>query len=128
MIRLLAVLYLAAAIFAFGGCRRRPAAHIVCLIDISRSIDPQSVRGAFTAADRFVDRMGRGDELDLVPITGDARNELGGHVLHLRAPAERQPFDSDLTAFRADSHKRRSGRWRIGRSQAQRARPISWER
>ena len=98
-------LCLAAALLGFGGCHDQPVARTICLIDISRSIDPGSVRDAFAAANRFVDRMTRGDELDLVPITGDARNELQGHVLRLRAPTKRQPFDSDLAAFRADSHK-----------------------
>jgi len=105
MIRPITILCLASALLCFVGCYRQPAARTICLIDISRSIEPQSVRDAFAAADRFVDRMGRGDELDLVPITGDARNELQGHVLRLRAPTDRQSFDSDMTAFRADSHE-----------------------
>lgn len=99
------LVYLAAALLGLGGCHRQPAVHTICLMDISRSIDRQSIRAEFAAADRLVDRMGRGDELDLIPITGNARNELEGHVLHLLAPTERQSFDSDLTAFRADSHK-----------------------
>lgn len=103
------LLYLTAALLGFGGCHRQPGVHTICLMDISRSIERQSIRDEFAAADRFVDRMSRGDELDLVPITGDARNELQGHVLHLRAPTERQSFDTDLTAFRADSHKQIAG-------------------
>jgi hypothetical protein len=53
-----------------------------------------------------ISRMGRGDRLILIPITGDAQNDAGGGILCLVAPTEREAYDNDLRRFQADAKKR----------------------
>jgi hypothetical protein len=63
----------------------------------------------FKAVDDLVDQMKRGDQLTLIPITGDAMSETPGHVLHFAAPTEREPYDHDLTVFRQRAHEQING-------------------
>jgi hypothetical protein len=39
--------------------------------------------------------MQRGDQLVLIPITGDAANDSGGRVLRLSGPTERETYDAE---------------------------------
>jgi hypothetical protein len=77
----------------------------VCLLDISKSIKRESVVAEFNAMDSLVDRLKRGDALTLVPITSSAMADTPGRIVHLAAPAERQPYDHDLIVFRDEAHK-----------------------
>jgi len=70
------------------------------LPDISLSIYPEEVDREFEEMRRLADSMHRGDELIIIPITGNARNDTPGHILRLVAPQSRAPFDSDMVAFR----------------------------
>jgi hypothetical protein len=75
------------------------------VIDTSMSITPRAERAAQRAVGDQISRMGRGDRLILIPITGDAQNDAGGRVLRLTAPTEREPYDSDLRRFQSEAQK-----------------------
>jgi len=105
MNRLIACACLFALLISMGGCKHEQATSTICLLDVSKSIDPNSIRDEFAAMDRLVDRMHRGDRLILIPITGNARNDVQGHIVRLVAPDRRAAFDSDLTAFRKQAHE-----------------------
>jgi hypothetical protein len=84
------------------GCHRdqpKPT-RTVALLDISLSIYPEEVDREFSEMRKLADNIHRGDELILIPIMGNARNDTPGHILRLVAPKSRTPFDSDMRAFR----------------------------
>jgi len=88
-----------------NGCRNQllPSRY-VCLLDISASIYPEAVRDEFAAMDELADRLHRGDQLIIIPITGNARTDVQGHIVRLTAPSQREAYDSDLTAYRQQAH------------------------
>jgi len=84
------------------GCRRsvpRPR-HIVVLIDVSASIEPDAMRNAFKAVDELLGGLRRGERLSIIPITGDALNDAPGRILRFEVPSNRAPYDTDLERFR----------------------------
>jgi len=78
--------------------------HTIALLDISGSIYPEEVDREFSEMQKLAYNMHRGDELTLIPITGNAHNDTPGHILRLLAPQSRAPFDSDLVAFQKDAY------------------------
>lgn len=76
------------------------------VLDTSLSITPRAEHAAENAILDQISRMGRGDRLILIPITGDAQNDAGGRVLRLVAPTEREAYDNDLRRFQTDAKKR----------------------
>lgn len=97
-------LFLIPLLFLTACTHRAPTATVV-LIDTSLSINPQAEQSAFGAIKGQVARLGRGDTLILIPITGNAANDAGGRILRLQAPTTRQPYDADLRRFRDDAEK-----------------------
>jgi len=72
----------------------------VALLDISASIYPEEVDREFEEMRKHASNMHRGDELILIPIMSNARNDTPGHIVQFVAPQSRASFDSDLVAFR----------------------------
>jgi hypothetical protein len=99
------LLLIAALLPNLAGCRHQPSAYTVCLLDVSRSITPDGLKLEFKSVDLMADRLERGDELTVIPITGNAMNDTSGHVLRFAAPTERQPYDQDLVVFRQKAHE-----------------------
>jgi len=87
------------------GCSRPIPQVTVDVLDTSLSITPRAEHAAETAIFDQISRLGRGDRLILIPITGDAQNDAGGRILRLVAPSERQAYDNDLRRFQEDAKK-----------------------
>jgi hypothetical protein len=94
-----------ALLLLFTACAHRVPVVTVEVIDTSMSITPRAERTVQRAVRDQISHMGRGDRLILIPITGDAQNDAGGRVLHLTAPTEREPYDSDLRRFQSEAQK-----------------------
>jgi hypothetical protein len=92
-------------VMLFAGCSRRVPVTTVEVIDTSMSITLRAERTAQSAVGNQISRMGRGDRLILIPITGDAQNDAGGRVLRLTAPTERESYDMDLRRFQSEAQK-----------------------
>jgi len=75
------------------------------VLDTSLSITPRAEHAAETAMLDQISRLGRGDRLILIPITGDAQNDAGGRILRLVTPNEREAYDNDLRRFHVDAQK-----------------------
>lgn len=88
-----------------ASCRHPAPTATVELIDTSLSISPGAEQSALHAVRGQISRLGRGDTLILIPITGDAENDAGGRILRLRAPTTREPYDADLRRFHDDAEK-----------------------
>ena len=100
-LRISALLLLAAV----TGCSHRVPTATVELIDTSLSITPHAEAAALNAVKGQISSLGRGDTLILIPITGDAENDTGGHILRIQAPTTREPYDADLRRFRENARK-----------------------
>jgi len=75
------------------------------LIDTSLSVTPRAERAVLDALQTLIAHMQRGDQVVLIPITGDAANDAGGRVLRLIAPTRRETYDSDLRRFQEQALK-----------------------
>jgi hypothetical protein len=83
------------------GCSRHPEPrHIVILVDVSGSIDRDSLMQAFKAIDDFIGHLQRGDRIVIIPILGDAQTEASGRIIRFDVPMNRQAYDGDLRGFR----------------------------
>jgi hypothetical protein len=91
--------------FASGCHNQLPPSRYIFLPDISASIYPESVEDEFGAMDRLVDHLHRGDQLVIIPIAGNARTDVQGHIVRLQVPEQRTAFDSDLGPFREEAHQ-----------------------
>jgi len=87
------------------ACSHKAPIVTVEVIDTSLSITPRAQHSAQSALRNQISRMGRGDRLILIPITGDAENDAGGRVLRLTAPTERESYDTDLRRFQSEAQK-----------------------
>jgi hypothetical protein len=94
-----------AALILLIGCAHPAHKVTIVALDTSLSITPRAERAAQNAVLDQISRLGRGDRLILIPITGDAQNDSGGRILHLVAPTERQAYDNDLRQFQVDAKK-----------------------
>jgi hypothetical protein len=92
-------------LFLLTGCSHRIPQTTVEIVDTSLSITPRAERAALDAVGNQISRMGRGDRLILIPITGDAQNDAGGRILRFSAPTERETYDTDLRRFQEQSKK-----------------------
>jgi hypothetical protein len=88
-----------------AGCSHRTPDITVEVIDTSLSITPRAERAALDAVQNQIGHMQRGDRLILIPITGDAQNDVGGRILRLSAPTQREAYDTDLRRFQAAAHQ-----------------------
>jgi len=87
------------------ACSHRVPTSTVLVIDTSLSITPRAEEAVENAAREAISRMGRGDRLVLIPVTGDAEDSAGGHILRLVAPTVREPYDMDLRRFQTEARK-----------------------
>lgn len=94
-----------AAALLVASCNHRVPNATVVVIDTSLSITPHAEQAALNAVGNQISRLGRGDSLVLIPITGDAENDAWGRILRLQAPTVREPYDADLRQFRKDAQK-----------------------
>jgi hypothetical protein len=94
-----------ATLFLLAGCSHRIPQGTVEVIDTSLSITPRAEKAALDAVHDQIGHMQRGDQLVLIPITGDAQNDAGGRVLRLSAPTERETYDTDLHRFQEQAGK-----------------------
>lgn len=87
------------------ACAHHAPVTTVDVIDMSLSITPRAERAALSAVGDQISRLGRGDRLVVIPITGDAQNDAGGRILRLQAPVVREPYDADMRRFRENARK-----------------------
>lgn len=87
------------------SCNRHKPTTTVEMIDTSLSISPRAENAALDAVRDQIQRMGRGDRLILIPVTGNAQNDAGGRILRLEAPTVRQAYDAGLRKFRETASK-----------------------
>lgn len=97
-----------ATLILLAGCSHPVPKVTIDVLDTSLSVTPRAEHAAETAILDQISRLGRGDRLILIPIVGDAQNDVGGRILHLVAPTERQAYDNDLRRFQADAKKQYS--------------------
>jgi hypothetical protein len=88
------------------GCWQDHPRTIVVLIDATASIDPLEYERCRFQLNRVTQKLGRGDRLVLVPITGEPQELLGHRIVHVDMPSDRVPYDSNLKKARADAAKR----------------------
>lgn len=106
MTRLTAFALTLSLLIVLTACSHRVPTATVEVIDTSASITPRAEKAALDAVQEQIARLGRGDSLVLIPITGDAENDAGGRILRLHAPTTREPYDADLRRFREEAGKR----------------------
>lgn len=94
-----------ALLFLLAACSHRTPEATVEVIDTSLSITPRAEKAALDAVQNQIAHMQRGDQLVLIPITGDAANDAGGRVLRLSAPTQRETYDTDLRRFQEQARK-----------------------
>lgn len=94
-----------AMLILLAACSRRIPQGTVEVIDTSLSVTPRAEKAALDAVQNQIAHMQRGDQLVIIPITGDAANDAGGRVLRLSAPTQRETYDTDLHRFQEQAGK-----------------------
>lgn len=105
MKKLLMFAAFAAAVLCGCGRVNTPPAHIIILVDVSGSIEPDSLSEAFKAIDDLLRYVNRGDKVSVIPITSDAQVETSGRVLRFRKPTKREAYEADVLRFSRDVRK-----------------------
>jgi hypothetical protein len=95
-----------APVILLAACTHHAPVATVEIIDTSLSITPRAKNAVLSAVGDQITSLGRGDILVVIPITNDARDDVGGRILRLQAPSTRESYDADLKRFRADAQKR----------------------
>ena len=86
------------------GCGGGPRLRLVCVVDLSSSIEPDARAEAFAALRQvFAERrLRRGDAVVVVPVTNDSATEAQGHVLRFEIGERRAAYDADLRNLAAE--------------------------
>ena len=79
-----------------------PHSKHVFVIDESKSVPDDARADAHTAVERNVSHLKRGDEIVLIPLTGDAAIEAPGKVQRVRISNKRTAYDTDLKKANAN--------------------------
>jgi hypothetical protein len=87
------------------GCGDKPKTTVV-LIDATLSIDAAEYERCRHELERLTQRLGRGDRLVLVPITGEPLELLGHRIVNIEIPKERVPYDTNLKKARVEAARR----------------------
>lgn len=101
---LLAVMLM--TIFVASACWNEKPKTVVVLVDATTSIDPAEYERCHGELNKLMQRLGRGDRLVIVPITGEPQELLGHRIVHIEMPKERVPYDSNLKQARVDAANR----------------------
>jgi hypothetical protein len=91
--------------FLLVACSHRTPQATVEVVDTSLSITPRTEKAVLNAVQNQIAHMQRGDTLVIIPITGDAANDVGGRILRLSAPTQRETYDTDLRRFHEQAGK-----------------------
>ncbi len=92
-------------LFLLAACSHPVPNGTVEVIDTSLSITPRAEKAALDAVQSQIAHMQRGDQMVIIPITGDAANDAGGRILRLSAPTQREAYDTDLHRFQEQAGK-----------------------
>lgn len=83
-------------LFAVQSCGPKQPSYVVCVVDVTGSIEPEAINEAALAIEAVVGRLKRGDTVAIIPITGDADSESPGRILRYTAGERREVYDADL--------------------------------
>ena len=84
---------------ALLGCGKHKPTHIVILLDVSGSIDRQSLEQAIKAIESLAGDLQRGDSVTIIPILGDAHADASGRIIRFEVSKDRHAYDADLRGF-----------------------------
>jgi len=92
------VVVLCLCLCLFSGCGPKRGLHLVYIIDLSSSIEPEARAEAFRVLQQVFERqqLERGDTISVVPVTGDALADGQGRVLRFVISERRAAYDADL--------------------------------
>lgn len=93
------------ATMMLSGCWHDHPKTIVVLVDATKSIDQAEYERCRVELKRLTQRLGRGDRLVLVPITGEPQELLGHRIVHIEMPSERVPYDSNVKKAKMEAEK-----------------------
>jgi hypothetical protein len=80
-----------------NGCWSEPEPRqLICLADVTASIDPTAQAEAMAALHDAFRQLKRGDSLVVIPVTSDAATQSAGQVLRFRLSTKRAAYDADL--------------------------------
>jgi hypothetical protein len=94
------IIILTFAIIFLTACGERKS--FIFVIDLSNSVTQKAREHSFEAIYDSAAKLGRGDCLIIVPITGDAATQTGGNVIRVEASEIRKLRDRDLKEFQAE--------------------------
>jgi len=86
-------------LIAACGKEQRESLCLVCIIDLTRSLETESQREAFDAIQSTLKEMRRGDRIAIIPITGDAMTQSQGRIIRFQLSDRREAYDEDLRRF-----------------------------
>lgn len=91
------VLLVVAMSFMQGcGTEKGDNLQVVCILDLTRSIDPESQKQAFDALKDVVKGLKRGDSLSIIPITSDAATQAQGNIYRIQISKQRKAYNADV--------------------------------
>ena len=90
------------AAFLAQACGHSTPLYLICLIDMSGSIELGEQPSQFDLLDPVFKQLRRGDSLVIIPITGDALNEAQGNILRFQLGTRREAYDADLRRLRTE--------------------------
>lgn len=90
------------AVFLAQACGHPTPLFLICVIDMSGSIELDGQTSQFDALEPVFNQLKRGDSLIIIPITGDALIEAQGNILRFQLATRREAYDADLRRLRTE--------------------------
>jgi hypothetical protein len=101
-LRFLFIMLLCVALLS--SCGGNPHLRLVCVVDLSSSIETDARAEAFSAFQKIFaeHRLRRGDTVEIIPVTNDTATEAQGRVLRFEISERRAAYDADLKNLAAE--------------------------
>jgi Arc/MetJ family transcription regulator len=106
MLSKLVALVTTLAIVLVQACSHSAPLYLICLLDMSASVETGAQANQFEALEPIFKQLKRGDTIIIIPITGDALIEAQGNILRFRLSTKRSTYDSDLRRLRREAQER----------------------
>lgn len=69
---------------------------VVYIVDLSASVEKESMAECFTAFEEIIRDLRRGTRISIIPVTSDATIDAPGRIKRFDVKEEREPYDDDL--------------------------------
>lgn len=101
MLKIIVTIFCLFSFLFLNGCKTKPT-QLICVVDMTASIDPTAQTEALMALQTAFPQLQRGDSLVVIPVTSDAATQTAVRGLRFQLSTKRAAYDADLHKLKTE--------------------------